>query len=162
METQKRFAPEVPNYIPGLGRGAVGFTTRSDIGPMRMAPDLPFGPAPAGYVSGVGRGAIALSKEAEGDVDRGDYSDTLFDKWGGFQGSLFANLDYDEEDEEADKIYSHIDNTMDGRRKVRRETRLKQEIEKLRKERPTIAQQFADLKRELAKVKRGIRNVIEF
>ncbi len=26
------------NYVPGLGRGATGFTTRSDIGPARMGP----------------------------------------------------------------------------------------------------------------------------
>ncbi|PSS05734.1 putative protein isoform 1 [Actinidia chinensis var. chinensis] len=30
-----------PNYVAGLGRGATGFTTRSDIGPARAAPDLP-------------------------------------------------------------------------------------------------------------------------
>ncbi|CAM6093470.1 unnamed protein product [Calypogeia fissa] len=29
------------NYVAGLGRGATGFTTRSDIGPARAAPDLP-------------------------------------------------------------------------------------------------------------------------
>lgn len=29
------------NYVPGLGRGATGFTTRSDIGPARMAPEMP-------------------------------------------------------------------------------------------------------------------------
>jgi hypothetical protein len=27
-----------PNYIPGLGRGAQGFTTRSDIGPSKFTP----------------------------------------------------------------------------------------------------------------------------
>ena len=32
--------PPPPNYVPGLGRGATGFTTRSDIGPARMGPDL--------------------------------------------------------------------------------------------------------------------------
>ena len=31
------------NYVPGLGRGATGFTTRSDIGPARMAPEMPSG-----------------------------------------------------------------------------------------------------------------------
>ena len=28
------------NYVPGLGRGATGFTTRSDIGPARMTPEM--------------------------------------------------------------------------------------------------------------------------
>jgi pre-mRNA-processing factor 6 len=32
--------PVPANYVPGLGRGATGFTTRSDIGPARMAPDM--------------------------------------------------------------------------------------------------------------------------
>lgn len=29
-----------PNYIPGLGRGAQGFTTRSDIGPSKFTPTV--------------------------------------------------------------------------------------------------------------------------
>lgn len=43
----KRVPPTVKpvNYVAGLGRGAVGFTTRSDIGPAREAPTRPnFGP----------------------------------------------------------------------------------------------------------------------
>lgn len=32
--------PQPANYVPGLGRGATGFTTRSDIGPARLGPDL--------------------------------------------------------------------------------------------------------------------------
>lgn len=31
-----------PGYVPGLGRGATGFTTRSDIGPARAATDAPY------------------------------------------------------------------------------------------------------------------------
>lgn len=55
------------NYVAGVGRGAMGFTTRSDIGPARPAPAVttipgivtpidPFGQAPAGYIAGRGRG----------------------------------------------------------------------------------------------------------
>jgi pre-mRNA-processing factor 6 len=33
--------PTPANYVPGLGRGAAGFTTRSDIGPARAGPELP-------------------------------------------------------------------------------------------------------------------------
>lgn len=29
-----------PHYIPGLGRGAQGFTTRSDIGPSKFTPTV--------------------------------------------------------------------------------------------------------------------------
>lgn len=53
------------NYVAGLGRGAIGFTTRSDIGPAR-APDEGEGIVPAaagrgagpppGYIAGGGRG----------------------------------------------------------------------------------------------------------
>ncbi len=40
---------------------------------------------------------------AEPDEDRGDYSDTRYDPWSGYGGSLFANYgDYDAEDREAD------------------------------------------------------------
>ncbi|CAM9445514.1 unnamed protein product, partial [Laminaria digitata] len=72
-QTYKAGAPS--NYVAGLGRGAVGFTTRSDIGPARTplpepgaapppgaapssgaAKDPDFGPAPVGYVAGRGRG----------------------------------------------------------------------------------------------------------
>jgi hypothetical protein len=44
----------VPGYRVGAGRGAVGFTTRSDIGPA----ETPV--APAGYVAGAGRGATGM------------------------------------------------------------------------------------------------------
>lgn len=41
---------------------------------------------------------------------------------------------------------------MDSRRKTRREEKMKLELKKLREERPTIASQFADLKRHLKDV----------
>ncbi|DAZ94485.1 TPA: hypothetical protein N0F65_003419 [Lagenidium giganteum] len=43
------------NYVPGLGRGAVGFTTRSDIGPAR-APMAPEAIAQMPFLPGAGRG----------------------------------------------------------------------------------------------------------
>lgn len=43
-----------PSYVAGLGRGASGFTTRSDIGPARE------GPTPE---------AIAAAKAARGEED---------------------------------------------------------------------------------------------
>ncbi|CAJ0756268.1 10544_t:CDS:10 [Entrophospora sp. SA101] len=105
-----------PNYVAGLGRGATGFTTRSDIGPAREGPtDFRF---------------------QDPDNETG----------------LFASAPYEEDDEEADKIYEAIDLKMDERRKARREAREKQELEKYRAERPKIQQQFADLKRGLAAV----------
>ena len=32
---EQRWGKPPPGYIPGLGRGAVGFTTRLDVGPAR-------------------------------------------------------------------------------------------------------------------------------
>jgi hypothetical protein len=57
------------NYVAGLGRGAVGFTTRSDIGPARAAaPEVKFGEPPPGYVAGAGRGMGDLAKSQGGGV----------------------------------------------------------------------------------------------
>lgn len=70
-----------PGYIPGLGRGAVGFTTRSDIGSMSSTPK-PGGAANASSASG-GGGA------AGGPVDM---SESNFDQWGGYGGEkLFSD-----------------------------------------------------------------------
>ena len=65
---------------------------------------------------------------------------------------LFAGTTYEADDEEADKIYEHVDRTMDSRRRARREAREEAELAKHRAERPKLQQQFADLKRGLAVV----------
>jgi pre-mRNA-processing factor 6 len=87
---------------------------------------------------------------------------------------LFAGTAYEQDDEEADKIYEAVDQAMDSRRKVRRcvqwsvyifvfrhdfypflfyrEAREEEELKKHRAERPKIQQQFADLKRGLSAV----------
>ncbi|KAK2452037.1 protein STABILIZED1 [Trifolium repens] len=114
------------NYVAGLGRGATGFTTRSDIGPARAAaPDLPDKSA------GVGRGR---EKDATEEEEEDGYDE---------------NQEFDEEDREADAVWEGIDKRMDSRRKDRREARLKQEIENYRACNPKITEQFADLKRKL-------------
>ncbi|KAJ3218692.1 hypothetical protein HDU67_004474 [Dinochytrium kinnereticum] len=123
-----------PNYIAGLGRGATGFTTRSDIGPAREA--APEQPAllPA---------APAAPKEED---DEGRFQDP------DNETGLFSSLPYEADDEEADKIYESVDQKMDERRKERREAREREELERYRKERPKIQQQFAELKRGLSEV----------
>ncbi|KAJ0052254.1 hypothetical protein Pint_02218 [Pistacia integerrima] len=110
-----------PNYVAGLGRGATGFTTRSDIGPARAAPDLP-------------------DRSATTRDDKGYDENQKFDEFEGNDVGLFANSEYDEDDKEADAVWEAID---------RREARLKQEIEKYRASNPKITEQFADLKRKL-------------
>jgi len=152
----KRKAGAAPEwYVPGLCRGAIGFITRSDLGPARqMTPENIFGIAPAGYVPGTGRGAIAFTKEEIGQTDRGDYSETQYDKWSGYQDNLFSNVTYGEDDEQADKEYERLDKYMDERRSIAREQRLKKEMEKASKAKPPVSSIFASCKKELANVKK--------
>ncbi|KAI3940978.1 hypothetical protein MKW92_005708 [Papaver armeniacum] len=147
-----------PNYVAGLGRGATGFTTRSDIGPARTAPDLPgstsggaIGAPPQG---GVGRGRGKGGEDEGGAEDdeteeKGYDENQQFDEFEGNDVGLFATGEYDEDDKEADAVWEAIDERMDSRRKDRREARLKEEIEKYRASNPKITEQFADLKRKL-------------
>ena len=78
----------------------------------------------------------------------------------GYGGSLFGKDPYEKDDEEADAIYTAIDERMDEKRKQYREDRIRQEVEKYRQERPKIQQQFSDLKRELTKVSTDEWNAI--
>lgn len=118
-------------YIAGLGRGATGFTTRSDIGPAREDALIDkSNPAPA--------------NTEQDDEERYQDPDN--------ETGLFSSMPYEQDDEDADKIYANVDKKMDERRKTRREAREQEELLKYRKERPKIQQQFADLKRGLAAV----------
>lgn len=143
------------NYVAGLGRGATGFTTRSDIGPARAAPDLPDrssttigGATATGVGRGRGKGPGEEDEEEEGD-EKGYDENQKFDEFEGNDVGLFASAEYDEDDKEADAVWEAIDKRMDLRRKDRREARLKEEIEKYRASNPKITEQFADLKRKL-------------
>ena len=113
------------NYVAGLGRGATGFTTRSDIGPARMS--------------------------AEND-EAGKLNDSKYDEFAGYQGSLFDQMPYDEDDEAADRVWNEIDAHMDERRKSRREQRIAEQLSQFRSVRPKLQHQFTDLKRDLQQV----------
>ncbi|XP_018318977.1 pre-mRNA-processing factor 6 isoform X2 [Agrilus planipennis] len=139
--------PAPLGYVAGVGRGATGFTTRSDIGPARDANDV-----------SDDRHAPPAAKrpkkkeEEEEDKDDEDLNDSNYDEFSGYGGSLFAKDPYDKDDAEADAIYESIDKRMDEKRKEYREKRLKLELERYRQERPKIQQQFSDLKRDLVNV----------
>ncbi|KAJ5138913.1 MRNA splicing factor (Prp1/Zer1) [Penicillium bovifimosum] len=147
-------APE--NYVAGLGRGATGFTTRSDLGPAREGPtpeqiqaaltkraQLLGAAAPTAYG--------ATSREKGAKEDDKDEDDERFQDPDDEHG-LFAYGQYDQEDDEADRIYQAVDEKMDRRRKRRREAREKAEREEYERNNPKIQHQFADLKRTLASV----------
>eukprot|EP01039_Chlorochromonas_danica_P003475 gene3475-3807_t len=154
------------NYVAGIGRGALGFTTRSDIGPARPATGAPsvdaaFGQPPPGYVAGLGRGmgdlarsqGVAAPVPAATEMDRMDYSESNYDEFTGYSERLFSHAAYEEDDVEADAIYTSVDDAMEARRKRVREKQLIQDqLKRSKHERPRIADQFADLKRDLAAV----------
>lgn len=108
-------APE--NYVAGLGRGATGFTTRSDLGPAREGPSeeqikeaLAKRAAALGQAPPTAYGATA--KEDDDDDDRFQDPEN--------EVGLFANASYDRDDDEADQIYQAVDERMDKRRRIRR------------------------------------------
>ncbi|XP_030829995.1 pre-mRNA-processing factor 6 [Strongylocentrotus purpuratus] len=136
--------PAPLGYVPGLGRGATGFTTRSDIGPAREANDISDDRHPAPKKK--------KKKDDDDNSDDEDLNDNNFDEFTGYGGGLFNSGPYEKDDEEADAVYDAIDKRMDEKRKERREKRLREEIEKYRQERPKIQQQFSDLKRKLVEV----------
>ncbi|KAJ0416038.1 PRP1 splicing factor, N-terminal-domain-containing protein [Aspergillus carlsbadensis] len=148
-------APE--NYVAGLGRGATGFTTRSDLGPARE------GPTPEQIQAALAKRAQLLGAApptaygASREKGKGDEKPAEEDDDERFQDpdnevGLFAYGQFDQEDDEADRIYREVDEKMDRRRKVRREAREIQEREDYERKNPKIQQQFADLKRSLASV----------
>jgi pre-mRNA-processing factor 6 len=115
-------APE--NYVAGLGRGATGFTTRSDLGPAREGPtpeqiqaaltkraQLLGAAAPTAYG--------ATTREKGGKEEDKEEEDERFQDPDNEVG-LFAYGQFDQEDDEADRIYQEVDEKMDKRRRARR------------------------------------------
>ncbi|GIY90401.1 pre-mRNA-processing factor 6 [Caerostris extrusa] len=138
--------PAPLGYVAGVGRGATGFTTRSDIGPARDASDVPDDRhAPPNKRK-------KMQQKDEEEEDDEDLNDSNYDEFAGYGGSLFSKDPYDKDDEEADAIYEAIDKRMDEKRKEYREMKLKVELERYRQERPKIQMQFSDLKADLADV----------
>ncbi|KAI1933758.1 U4/U6 x U5 tri-snRNP complex subunit Prp1 [Ophidiomyces ophidiicola] len=150
-------APE--NYVAGLGRGATGFTTRSDLGPAREGPTPEqiqealakraalLGTAPPTAYGASVKGEKGGSKHKEEEEEDDERFQDPENEVG-----LFAYGQYDRDDDEADQIYQVIDEKMEKRRRLRREAREREEREEYERNNPKIQQQFADLKRSLATV----------
>jgi pre-mRNA-processing factor 6 len=104
-------APE--NYVAGLGRGATGFTTRSDLGPARE------GPSEEQIKAAVAKRSaqLGLTEGKETDDDKED--DPRFQDPDNEVG-LFAGGIYEKDDEEADQIWKDIDDRMAKRRQKQR------------------------------------------
>ncbi|KAI1916203.1 U4/U6 x U5 tri-snRNP complex subunit Prp1 [Ophidiomyces ophidiicola] len=150
-------APE--NYVAGLGRGATGFTTRSDLGPAREGPTPEqiqealakraalLGTAPPTAYGASVKGEKGGSKHKEEEEEDDERFQDPENEVG-----LFAYGQYDRDDDEADQIYQLVDEKMEKRRRLRREAREREEREEYERNNPKIQQQFADLKRSLATV----------
>jgi pre-mRNA-processing factor 6 len=169
-------------YVPGLGRGAAGFTTRSDVGPMatsgNVGDDAPegtgsrsselraaklrmkqqqqqqqsgggmFGAAPQGYVPGAGRGAGATAKANDDEGPTGSY-----DAFGGYNNDRpFDDSQYDEDDDEADRIWAAIDERVNSKRKRKAGQAVGQQEDEQKTSRAKIGVQFRELKEKLANV----------
>lgn len=111
-------APE--NYVAGLGRGATGFTTRSDLGPAREGPSeeqikdvLAKRAAALGQAPPTAYG-VKGKKTQEEDDDEERFANAENEE------GLLVTGNYDRDDEEADQIYAGVDARMDRRRKARR------------------------------------------
>lgn len=129
--------PAPAGYVAGLGRGEVGFVTRSDIGPAGPLPDENF------------KTKVVKRFEEQGETiedDEGRFEDAENEE------GLLASSALDAEDIEADKIYNEIDQRMEERRRAQREAREKAEREEAERKNPKIAKQFSDLKRALGTV----------
>ncbi len=111
-------APE--NYVAGLGRGATGFTTRSDLGPAREGPsEDQIKEALAKRAAQLGFGDAVAGKKKDQAAEEDDNNDERFQDPDNEVG-LFAGGIYDKDDDEADRIYREIDEKMDKRRRARR------------------------------------------
>jgi pre-mRNA-processing factor 6 len=109
-------APE--NYVAGLGRGATGFTTRSDLGPARSGPsEDQIKEALAKRAAQLGLGPDGAKPAA--DEEKDDEPDR-YDQDPDNEVGLFSGGQYDRDDDEADRIYQEVDEKMDKRRRIRR------------------------------------------
>lgn len=113
-------APE--NYVAGLGRGATGFTTRSDLGPAREGPSeeqmremLAKRAASLGQAAPSAYGVTEKKEDDERDEDEDRFQDPDNEV-----GLFSSGMNYDKDDDEADRIYQEVDEKMDKRRRARR------------------------------------------
>jgi pre-mRNA-processing factor 6 len=112
-------APE--NYVAGLGRGATGFTTRSDLGPAREGPsEEQMKEMLAKRAASLGQAAPSAYGVTEKKEEERDEEEDRFQDPDNEVGLFSSGMNYDKEDDEADRIYQEVDEKMDKRRRARR------------------------------------------
>ena len=110
-------APE--NYVAGLGRGATGFTTRSDLGPTKSGPSED---AIKEEIAKRAAKAAGIEQDGGKEKEENDNDDRYQDPEN--EVGLFASGSFDRDDDEADRIYQDVDDRMQRRRKERRLVKL--------------------------------------
>ncbi|KAJ2106199.1 U4/U6 x U5 tri-snRNP complex subunit Prp1 [Coemansia sp. S142-1] len=113
--------PAPPGYVAGLGRGATGFTTRSDIGPAREA-------------------AATTNKDSTSKSE--DQSERFKDAEN--EEGLFSGMPYGADDEEADLVWTQIDAKMAQRRDGKRK-----DENLVKSDAPAIEEHLRSAKRQL-------------
>jgi pre-mRNA-processing factor 6 len=108
------------SLIGSLGRGATGFTTRSDLGPAREGPSeeqmkaaLAERAKQLGQAAPSAYGAVEKKEEEDDEAERFQDPDNEV-------GLFSSGMNYDKDDDEADRIYQEVDEKMERRRKIRR------------------------------------------
>lgn len=109
--------PAPDNYVAGLGRGATGFTTRSDLGPAREGPTEDQIKAEVAKRKAQLGGAEAIDDDG-GNDDAARYQDP------DNEVGLFAGGIYEKDDEEADRIWKEVDDKIAKRRQKQRSVSL--------------------------------------
>ena len=99
---------------------------REKIKRFQAAPRTYFGDPPPGYVAGLGRGAVGFASTSSGVV-RGQ--------------------EYTKEDDEADEIFGAVDKRMNNRN-----SRAKRSRDSGTMKKPTISDQFKDLKQDMSNI----------
>ena len=136
---EKRWGKPPPGYIPGLGRGAVGFTTRMDLGPNRNIENFQY----------------LNEKNLNNYIDPSNnnkiekFQAQLIKQKLSNEEKLFNNELMDDEDKEANEQYNFFDKYMSERNK---NNKFKIENNKNNKARISIKQTFSDLKLNLKKM----------
>ncbi|EFC49970.1 predicted protein [Naegleria gruberi] len=153
------FGEPPPGYVAGIGRGATGFTTRSDIGPARL---------PSRFTQPQGSSSNSTTEE-----ENEQETNQTFDEWSGYGGNILGRVTgvEDEEDKEADSIWSAISQRMENKKKRKNVTENENQTSKYAKysvltssldsQKPKIAATFSDIKEELKYLSKEEWNIPE-
>lgn len=133
---ENKWGKPPPGYIPGYGRGAVGFTTRADIGNAKTS-EVGFS---------INNSQLIRNMIKDGEIEKEDYFKEYKKNWeNDDKGLLINNIidSLDKEDIEAEVIYNRLDEYLGNKRKKKIEEKEKEEKDLL------VKDEFLELKSKL-------------